>query len=268
MIMEKIEGSRWFPPEEGELVVATIVRVLPYGAYASLDEYDGAEGLLHISEVSSRWVRNIRNHVRERQKAILKVLKVDPTKRHINLSLRRVNEREKREKLLERKREQRGRKLFNMAAKALGVNREEAYEKAGRILEDRFGSLYASFEDVAMKGEKPLVEAKVTSEWIKVLSEIAESRIKISLKKIKGILELTCNRPNGVEVLRAGFKKAKNIEKSENADVNIYVIGAPRYRIEVLASNYKEAEKLLEKAVNVALETVEASGGEGEFTRN
>jgi translation initiation factor 2 subunit 1 len=267
MSTEKIVGSGWLLPEAGELVVATIVRILPYGAYASLDEYDDAEGLIHISEISSRWVKNIRNHVREKQKAVLKVLRVDHSKRHINLSLRRVNEREKREKLLEWKREQRGRKLFDMAAEKLGVNREEAYEKVGRNLEDHFESLYASFEDVAMKGEKPLVKANVPSEWIKAMSEIADSRIKISQKKIKGILELTCNRPNGVEVLRASLKKAKDIEKSENADVDIYVIGAPRYRIEVLASNYKEAEKLLEKAVKVALETVEASSGEGEFTR-
>ena len=109
MAMEKTEESEWFLPEAGELVVGTIIRIMPYGAYAALDEYDGAEGLLHISEISSRWVKNIRDHVRERQKAVLKVLRVDREKRHIDLSLRRVNEREKREKLLAWKRELRGR---------------------------------------------------------------------------------------------------------------------------------------------------------------
>jgi translation initiation factor 2 subunit 1 len=266
MATDKIVGSEWLLPEAGELVVATIIRVLPYGAYASLDEYDGAEGLIHISEISSRWVRNIRNHVRERQKAVLKVLRVDHSKGHINLSLRRVNEREKREKLLEWKREQRGRKLFDIAIEKLRVDREEAYEKVGRVLEDRFESLYACFEDVAMKGKTPLVKAKVPSEWIQVIAEIADSRIKIPKKKIKGTLELICNKPNGVIVLRNAFKKAKNLRKND-ADVKVYVIGAPRYRIEVSANSYKEAEKRLNKAVNTALSTVETAGGEGEFTR-
>ena len=96
-----MEGSEWLLPEIGEFVVVTIIRIMPYGAYAALDEYDDVEGLLHISEISSRWVKNIRDHVRERQKVVLKVLRVDSEKRHIDLSLRRVNEREKREKLLD-----------------------------------------------------------------------------------------------------------------------------------------------------------------------
>jgi len=66
--------------------------------------------------------------------------------------------------------------------------------------------------------------------------------------------------------LRNAFKKAKNIRKYDSY-VKVYVIGAPRYRIEVSANSYKEAEKLLEKAVNTALSTVKASGEEGEFTR-
>ena len=51
-------------PEPGFLVVGTINRVVPYGAYVTLNEYSDKEGLLHISELSSRWVKNIRNHVR------------------------------------------------------------------------------------------------------------------------------------------------------------------------------------------------------------
>jgi translation initiation factor 2 subunit 1 len=177
--------------------------------------------------------------------------------------LRRVNEREK---LLEWKREQRGRKLFDIAAEKLRMDREEAYEKVGRILEDHFESLYACFEDVVMKGERPLVKANVPSEWIQVIAEIADSRIIIPKKKIKGILELTCDKPNGVVVLRNAFKKAKNLRKND-ADVKVYVIGAPRYRIEVSANSYKEAEKRLDMAVNTALSTVKAAGGEGEFKR-
>ena len=262
-----MEKSQWLLPEVGEFVVATIIRIMPYGVYASLDEYNGIEGLLHISEISSRWVKNIRDHVRERQKVVLKVLRVDSEKRHIDLSLRRVNEREKREKLLEWKRERRGRKLFNMAAEKLGVTLEEAYEKVGSVLEDRFGSIYDSFEAAAVKGEKPLIKAKIPPNWVKVVYDLAESNVRIPLMKVKGTMELTCNKPNGVTVLRDAFKKAKKVRKPENTDVKMYVTGAPKYRVEVSAKNYKEAEKLLEKVVNTALSTVKASGGEGKFTR-
>jgi translation initiation factor 2 alpha subunit (eIF-2alpha) len=54
-----------FLPEPGELVVSTVKKIAPYGAYVALDEFNDTEGLLHISEISSRWVKNIRDHVRE-----------------------------------------------------------------------------------------------------------------------------------------------------------------------------------------------------------
>jgi len=256
-----------FLPRAGELVVATIKRIVPYGAYATLDEYGDAEGLLHISEVSSRWVRNIRNHVRERQKTVLKVLRVNAAKMHINLSLRRVTEREKRERLLQWKHERRARRLFSMAAENLGIDHEDAMTKVGRLLEDRFGSLYAGFESASVKGEDALTEANIPSNWAEAIAEIAEARVTIPLKTVKGVLEVTCSRPNGVDVLKDAFEKATNIETSENAEIAISTIGAPRYRIEVVAPNYKEAEKLLAQAVTMASVTVEASGGESGFTR-
>ena len=70
-------------PPVGELVVSTIKEIVPYGAYVTLDEYDDTEGLLHIAELSSRWVKNIRDHVRENQKRILqrfRKLKEQPKK--------------------------------------------------------------------------------------------------------------------------------------------------------------------------------------------
>lgn len=236
---------------------------MPYGANATLDEYDEAEGMVHISEVSTRWVRNIRNHIQENQKTVLKVLRVDEQKKHINLSLRRVSEREKRERLLLWKRERRGRRLFDMAAEKLGVEDQEAIDTVKHQLERRFGSIYASFERTAIKGKPALRSVKIPSDWVDMLSEIAKSRIRIPEKKVLGVLEMSCHQPNGVEVLRTAFKQAKNVDPN----IHIYVTGAPKYRIEVSATNYKTAERLLDTAVRVALESVNDAGGEGTFTR-
>ena len=95
-------------PETGEMVVATVSRIESYGAYVALDEYDNKEALLHISEISSRWVRNIRNHVRENQKVVLQVLRVDPSKGQVDLSLRRVNKDDRRKKIEQWKKTRKG----------------------------------------------------------------------------------------------------------------------------------------------------------------
>ena len=71
-------------PEDGELVVATVKKIVGYGAYVTLAEFGGKEGLLHISEISTRWVRRIRNHVREKQKVVLHVLRINRERGHID----------------------------------------------------------------------------------------------------------------------------------------------------------------------------------------
>jgi predicted RNA-binding protein with RPS1 domain len=46
-------------PEVGELVIGDVTDVFPYGAFVKLDEYDKV-GMIHIKEISSAWVKNIR----------------------------------------------------------------------------------------------------------------------------------------------------------------------------------------------------------------
>jgi translation initiation factor 2 subunit 1 len=111
-------------PEIGDLVIATIETVTDYGAYAKLDEYD-KRGLLHVSEISSSWIRNIRDFVREGQKMVLKVLRVDMEKGHIDLSLRRVNKRERIEKVMAWKKERKAEALLKGVAEKVGLPVEE-----------------------------------------------------------------------------------------------------------------------------------------------
>jgi translation initiation factor 2 subunit 1 len=259
-------GSKSEFPEPGDLVVATVSQITPYGAYVTLDEY-GKEGLLHISEVSSSWVRNIRDHVREGQKVVLKVLRVDAEKGHVDLSLRRVTGREKKEKLFEWKRSRKAEALLKMAAEKLGVSFNELYQTAGVKLEEHYGGLYEGLEDASERGVVALVKLGIPENYATVLAEIAKAKIQIPRVKVKGLLELTCPQPRGVEVIREALISAKNLKKPREATVEMYVVGAPRYRVEVSARNYKDAEKLLQGVVETAINVVKAGGGHGTFKR-
>lgn len=254
-------------PEVGELVICTVTRITPYGVYVTLDEYEKVEGFLHISEVSSRWVKNIREHVREGQKTVLKVLRADPSKFHADLSLRRVNDRERKEKLLRWKQENRGRKLLELAAEKMHVTSGEAYEKIGKLIENDFENIYLGLERAVGKGELVLTKCGVPSDWANVLTEVARMKIKTPKIKIRGNLELTCTKPEGVTVLKNVFAKAMNVKKPEGSDIRVFTIGAPKYRVEVTAENYKDAENLLERFVQTALKIIKAEGGEGKPLR-
>ncbi|WP_148688625.1 translation initiation factor IF-2 subunit alpha [Methanopyrus sp. SNP6] len=254
-------------PEEGEIVMATVERVEDHGAFVTLDEYPGVDGYIHISEVASGWVKNIGDYVKEGQKVVAKVIRVNPKRKYANLSLRKVTDHQRKEKLKEWKREQRAEKLLEMVAEELGKDLDEAYEEAGYKLIEEYGSLYDALERAAAEeGPEPLLKAGIPEEWAEKLAELAIENIEPGRVKIEAYVDLTCPAPNGVEIIREALEK---IEEFQQGDVKMEVqyVGAPRYRITVDAPDYRTAEKMVRKAAQAAIDHVEEHGGEGEFHR-
>jgi translation initiation factor 2 subunit 1 len=122
-------------PSEGDLVICTVSKVSSHGAFANLDEYVNKDGFIHISEVASIWVKNIRDYVKEGQKTVAKVLSVDRDRGHIDLSVRRVGESQKTNKTQEWKRAQKAEKLLELAATEVKKTLDEAYKDVGFVLE-------------------------------------------------------------------------------------------------------------------------------------
>lgn len=261
MAVRKLE---W--PEVGDLVVATVVRITDYGAYAELDEY-GKEGLLHISEVASSWVRNIRNFVREGQKIVLKVLRVNPEKGQVDLSLRRVTKREKKEKILSWKKDRKADSMLRSASEKLNIPLEQVYEKAGSLIEKEFGEIHEGLEKTAKEGAGFLLKLGVPENMALVLDEIAKEKIKMSSVNIKGILEIQCTKPNGANLIKDALLSAQKSEDIEGNEVQVYVVAPPKYRVVVSAEDYKRAESVLKKVTEKAIETIQKLGGKGSFKR-
>ncbi|MBI4017464.1 MAG: S1 RNA-binding domain-containing protein [Candidatus Aenigmarchaeota archaeon] len=102
-------------PEVNEIVIGTVKTVNPYSAFVRLDEYP-CEGMVHVSEVARKWVRDIREHVREGGKVVCVVMDVDTSKGHVALSIKRVSDSTKNRRLQQWKRDQKGEKLLEKIA--------------------------------------------------------------------------------------------------------------------------------------------------------
>jgi len=251
-------------PEVGDLVIATIETVTDYGAYAELDEFD-KRGLLHVSEISSSWIRNIRDFVREGQKVVLKVLRVDQEKGHIDLSLRRVTKRERIDKVLSWKKERKAEALLHGVAEKVSLTSDEVYQKVGHVIEAKY-DLYEAFEKAAIEGIEVLTNLGVEETLAKAFAEEAQERIHVKMVKVRGVLEIKVTKPNGVKVIKEAFNKAK-IEKTKDANIKFYIIAAPKYCIEVQAENYKRAEDVLQKTAQNVVTIISKSGGQSTFRR-
>lgn len=249
-------------PEVGDLVVATVNKVEDYGAYVKLDEYAGIEGLVHISEISTTWVRNIRDHAREGQKLVLKVLRVNPQRNQIDLSLRRVTGREKSEKMLEWKKERKAEAILKSAAEKLKKPEDDAETIKDTILE-KFGGLYDPLEEAIDEGPEALVKAGLSEEWAQAIVEVSKSKIKLERSKVRGTIAVTCHKPGGLEIIRQTLLGAKKVRRPRGSEIKIYTVGSPKYRVEIEASSFESAEKALNSVMDDILESIKKAGGEG-----
>lgn len=250
-------------PEVGELVVGTIKRVTDYGAYANLDEYGAKEGLIHISEISTTWVRNIRNHVREGQKLVLKVLRVLPSRNQVDLSLRRVSGREKQEKMMQWKIDKKTDSIFK-ATKEKMKGSDKTITDIKLKIQKKYSNFYDAFEDVVDGGPEILQKLGISEEWAKVLTETAKSKIKIQKAKRTAVIELSSRDEKGIVSIKEILLKAAKIRKPKRSEINIYTIGAPKYRIEVIAGDYDSADALLNRSVEEALSHLKEFNLEGQ----
>lgn len=82
--MRKVKGLR-----EGQLVEGKITHLTKFGAFARLDE--DLEGLIHISELSEHRINHPKEVVKEGETVTLRVIKIDPERRRIGLSRRKVD---------------------------------------------------------------------------------------------------------------------------------------------------------------------------------
>ncbi len=76
--------------EVGQLVMGTVTQLANFGAFARIE--DGIEGLIHVSELSEQRIGHPRQVVSEGQDLILRIIRIDPARRRMGLSLRRALE--------------------------------------------------------------------------------------------------------------------------------------------------------------------------------
>lgn len=253
-------------PEVGELVVATVQQIFEQGTYVTIEEFQGVRGYVPIVEVASTWVRNIRNYLREKQKVVLKVIRVDRYKGHVDLSLRRVSDLERQTKLMQAKRFQKSVKLLEQIAERVKITREQAIDQIGLKLEEKNGELYSALEDVVKFGKKVLGDAGIPEQYHDAVFEVAKEHVHIPEVEVKGIVKLSTTKPDGVSMVREALLAGRN-SGGDAVKVNIYTVGAPRYRIEVRAYDYKVAEDTLASVANTISEYAKQHEGESEFKR-
>ncbi len=255
-------------PREGEVVMCTVQNIEKFGAFVSLDEYGGKEGFIHISEVSTNWVKNIRNFFREGRKVVVKALRIDKSKQQVDLSLKRVTDQQRKYKVQQRKQMQKSNKLLEMAAENLGKTMEDSREEVRAKILENYPDLYSGFEDVIRSGKEILAEADIDEEWIEELLPIITSNVELPEVSISGEISLQIRGPRGVETLKQALETIGSPVDGNGKDkVNVKVIGPPKYKMTVTSEDYKTAEDIIQDKIDEAKEFLQPYEHSFDFTR-
>ncbi len=229
-------------PDPGEIVVCTVREITSHGIYVNLDQYGGTNGFLHVSEISTGWVRNIERVAKPQQKLVLKVIRADRTRKEIDLSLRQVTNEERRAKVIEWKRAERANAIMSTVKKKVNLEDRNLNDYVARMVE-QFGSLYAALETAAKKGEKAFAALELPQAFASAVVETATEKIVPPKYEIGAIVEVSSRAPDGVQQIKKTLLAASS--SSTMADVKITYAGAPRYRVRITADDYKQAEKAM-----------------------
>ncbi|MEM4260434.1 MAG: S1 RNA-binding domain-containing protein [Candidatus Woesearchaeota archaeon] len=246
-------------PEEGELVQCLITKIQYNSVFATLTEYEKT-GMIHISEISPGRIRNIRDFVVEGKIVICMVLKVNKERGYIDLSLRRVNESEKRKKSDEIKQEQKAEKLIETVAELLKKPVQDIYREISVPITKKYRYIHYAFEEV-ITNNLNLESLGIKKEITDPLTKIIKDKIRIKEIYIKGEIKISIYEQNGLNIIK---KALMNAEKNKNI---IRYLGGGKYSITFTASDYKIAEKEMKETIENLKRIIEGAKGEFEFKR-
>ncbi|MBU2633775.1 MAG: translation initiation factor IF-2 subunit alpha [Nanoarchaeota archaeon] len=248
-------------PETNEIVLCTVTKILFHSVFVTLDEYQ-KEGMIHISEISPGRIRNLRDFVKEGKKIVCKILRINQEKGHIDLSLRRVSTSQKRNKIQEIKQEEKSENILKITAKDLKIDLETIYKEAGSKILEKYPSLTECFQEIVNSNFK-LSTLNIKSTIADKIEKYVKEKIKPPKVNITGTLNLQSHSPEGINIIKKTLKHVLSFKNTE-----VLYLGAPKYKLTITDSNYKDAEINLKKITDSTLEFIKKLKGSGEFIRN
>ncbi|MEM3670951.1 MAG: S1 RNA-binding domain-containing protein [Thermoprotei archaeon] len=233
--MSLTQEADW--PQLNDLVVAVVDEIVDHGVYVRLESHQNKKGYLPISEISQGWVTDIRRFVNPGQRVVLRVIRVNPSKGHVDLSLKRVAQSERTSILKAWKRRKRLLKTlegFFESEKAFRDYRSTVLEKVLSV-QDPLSVL----EKAASDGPAVLINLGLDEKLAGALAEYAKKIVK--LKEYSGSVKFTLftTSEGGADKIRDVLMNVKKFLDTKAVKPKVYVVAAPKYAAEFVCDKPK-----------------------------
>jgi len=238
--LKRVQPDPWSHIDElyepNQLVEAVVTRVTDFGAFVRLRS--GVEGLLHVSEMADIRPDHPQSLVSPGDLLLLRVLRIEPDRRRIGLSLRQVSETEWSEW------------AATYREKHAAAEAEAAAEEAEGAVETVAEEVEAGVEGVVEEAE---AVAETVTEEVEGVAEEAEAVAETVTEEVEGVAE---------EAEAVAETVAEEVEGAAEAAVDTVaekVEGVAEEAGAVADTVVEEVEDVAEAAVDTVAEKVEVT---------
>lgn len=206
--------------EQGDVVICTVDKIAGTTVFVKIDGTK-KQGTIVMSEIAPGRIRNLREYVVPKKTIICKILAIK--NEQIELSLRRVKEKERKEVMEQFKLEKSYKSIFKSILK----------EKTQKII-NQIKEKYRINEFLNNAKENPKeLEEMIGEEDTKKILEILKAQ-KTKTVSLKKTIHLTTTQSNGLTLIKGLLENQKEVE--------IKYIAAGKYSIKREDKNLKQAD--------------------------
>lgn len=240
-------------PDTDEVVMCQVRQIAEMGAYVKLLEYDDAEGMILLSELSRRRIRSIQKLIRVGRNEVVVVLRVDKEKGYIDLSKRRVSP-EDVVKCEERYSKSRAvNSIVSHVSHKLDFPIEQIYEKVVWPLDRTYGHSYDAFKLSVTEPGKVLSGIEIDENVRRELEANIARRLTPQPVKVRADVEVSCFGYEGIDAVKNALRAGEAVS-TESIPIKIKLVAPPLYVLVTHTTDKQGGLKLLE----VALERIQA----------
>ena len=229
-------------PNPNEIVYCSVTKILGNTTFLNLEEYD-KEGVLIISELAPGRIRSINEFVSVGKHIVCKVLKSNNRNNQIEVSLRRVSDIQKKNKIQEIRQEEFCKSIFIEVSKFLNKKYEDIFDRMSEEIFENYENVFECFTDISQDNTKINLFKKLDKNESSKLLEIINQKIKKEDFVIKKQFKIFNLDSSGVNIVKDTISSSlKNFNES---DFLIVYLGNGTYEVRVTNKDKKSADKNL-----------------------
>lgn len=248
-------------PEIDQTVMVQVKSIAEMGAYVSLLEYDGVEGMILLSELSRRRIRSVNKLIRVGRTEAVVVLRVDKEKGYIDLSKRRVTPEDIEKLELKWNKSKTVHSIMRQVSSKVHMPIEELQRLVAWPLYKKYVHAYNAFKVAVTDPDSVFSDLDISPNVRAELMKQIERRLTPQAVKVRADVEVTCFKYEGIDAVKDALGEGLKLT-SEEFPLSIKLIAPPLYVISTVSLDKEEGIARLKAACDAIGQRISRHGGD------